>query len=77
LPPSLVQQLKKGKVDLNDPAVTLALLKLNAVVGVTGHFNSEGGLKSLEFSAPYVISRLITRSLPESVTGWTAGPTAT
>jgi hypothetical protein len=72
LPPSLVQQLKKGKVDLNDPAVTLALLKLNAV-----HFNSEGGLKSLEFSAPYVISRLITRSLPESVTGWTAGPTAT
>jgi len=47
LPPSLVQQLKKGKVDLNDPAVTLALLKLNAVVGVTGHFKSQGSLQSV------------------------------
>jgi cytochrome c5 len=47
LPPSLVQQLKKGKVDLNDPAVTLALLELNSVVGVTGHFKSDGSLKSV------------------------------
>ena len=47
LPPSLVQQLKKGKVDLNDPAVTLALLKLHAVLGVTGHFKSDGSLKSV------------------------------
>lgn len=47
LPPSLVQQLKKGKVDLNDPARTLALLKLNAVLGVTGHFKSDGSLKSV------------------------------
>ena len=38
---------QKGKVDLNDPAVTLALLKLNAVVGVTGHFNPDGSLKSV------------------------------
>jgi hypothetical protein len=42
LPDSLVQQLKMGKVNLNDPAVTLALLKLNAVVGVTGHSNPDG-----------------------------------
>ncbi|MGZ4879080.1 MAG: hypothetical protein ACXVIO_12935, partial [Candidatus Angelobacter sp.] len=28
LPAALVQQIKAGKVDLNDPAVTLALLKL-------------------------------------------------
>jgi hypothetical protein len=34
LPPSLVRDLKDGKVDLDDPATTLALLKLNAVVGV-------------------------------------------
>src|SRR5947207_2092871 len=33
--------------DLNDPATTLALLKLNAVVGVTGFFNSDGSLKSI------------------------------
>jgi cytochrome c5 len=47
LPASLVQQLKMGKVNLNDPAVTLALLKLNAVVGVTGHSNPNGSLKSV------------------------------
>ncbi|HEX6840976.1 MAG TPA: hypothetical protein VF113_05600 [Stellaceae bacterium] len=36
LPPSLIQALKKGQVDLNSPATTLALLQLNAVIGVTG-----------------------------------------
>ncbi|MEJ2304112.1 MAG: hypothetical protein P8Y14_21495 [Anaerolineales bacterium] len=47
LPPNVVQQLRRGLVDLNDPAVTLALLKLNAVVGVTGFFDSEGTLESM------------------------------
>ncbi len=47
LPESLVQQIKMGKVNLNDPAVTLALLKLNAVVGVTGHSDPTGSLKSV------------------------------
>jgi cytochrome c5 len=47
LPQSLVQQIKMGKVNLNDPAVTLALLKLNAVVGVAGHSNPDGSLKSV------------------------------
>src|SRR5262249_30359052 len=36
LPAALKQQNKEGKVNLDDPATTLALLKLNAVVGVTG-----------------------------------------
>lgn len=47
LPRSLQNQLKRGEVDLNDPAVTLALLKLNAVVGVKGFFNSDGSLSSI------------------------------
>ena len=47
LPSNLVQQLKKGRVNLDDPAVTLALLKLNAVVGLTGFFNSTGTLNSV------------------------------
>ena len=47
LPPALVKQISAGKVDLNDPAVTLALLKLNAVIGVTGFFNPDGTLKSM------------------------------
>jgi len=47
LPGGLQKQLKKGQVDLNDPAVTLALLRLNAVVGVTGFFNDDGSLRSM------------------------------
>jgi len=47
LPMKLQNQLKHGKVDLNDPATTLALLKLNAVLGVTGFFNNAGILTSV------------------------------
>lgn len=47
LPRSLQNQLKNGKVDLDDPAVTLALLKLNAVVGVQGSFSKNGSLKTI------------------------------
>ena len=47
LPPNLVQEIEKGRVNLDDPAVTLALLKLNAVVGVTGHFKPNGSLSSV------------------------------
>jgi len=47
LPASLVDQLKAGKVNLDDPATTLALLKLNSVVGVTGHFDQQGKLVSM------------------------------
>ncbi len=36
LPPSVINALAAGQVDLDDPAVTVQLLKLNAVVGVIG-----------------------------------------
>jgi len=41
LPAALQQQLKLGRVNLSDPATTIALLRLNAVVGVTGFFEAE------------------------------------
>jgi hypothetical protein len=47
IPVSLRQQVAQGAVDLNDPAVTIALLKLNAVVGVTGMFDASGQLQSM------------------------------
>jgi hypothetical protein len=47
LPASLVDQLKAGKVNLDDSATTVALLKLNSVVGVTGHFDRQGKLVSM------------------------------
>jgi hypothetical protein len=47
LPAELKSDLAAGRVNLDDPAVTLALLKLKAVVGVTGFFNSSGSLRSV------------------------------
>src|SRR6476646_6114403 len=47
LPASLVEQIKAGKVNLDDPATTLALLKLNSVLGVTGIFDKQGKLQSM------------------------------
>jgi hypothetical protein len=47
LPKAVVNGIKKGKIDLNDPKTTLALIKLNAVVGVQGKFNRNGSLRSM------------------------------
>jgi mono/diheme cytochrome c family protein len=47
LPPTVVDALKAGKVDLNDPAVTMLLLQLNAVVGVVGKLSGLGELQSV------------------------------
>lgn len=41
LPMRVVQDLRRGRVDLDDPAVTAFLLQQNAVVGVTGFFDGE------------------------------------
>ena len=46
LPNSLQKKLRAGEVNLDDPAITVALLKLNSVVGVTGFFTN-GALKSI------------------------------
>lgn len=47
LPGSVLNALRSGKVNLDDPAVTVTLLRLNAVVGVTGFFQSGPALKSI------------------------------
>jgi len=47
LPQSLRDALAAGQVDLNSPATTVALLKLNAVVGVRGTVDTTGGRDSL------------------------------
>ena len=44
LPDDVVQALGAGQVDLDDPATTLALLELDAVVGVKGFFDDAGNL---------------------------------
>jgi hypothetical protein len=47
LPDSLKAQLKAGTVNLDDPATTIALLKLNAVIGVTAFMNPDGSVRSM------------------------------
>jgi hypothetical protein len=37
----LINKLKQGKVNLDDPATTIALLKLDAVVGIKGFFQGD------------------------------------
>jgi hypothetical protein len=47
LPNSLRTALAQGQVNLDDPATTLALLQLNAVVGLTGVFDAAGTFRSM------------------------------
>ena len=47
IPANVVAQIKSGSLKLDDPATTIALLKLNAVVGVKGSFDEKGLLKSV------------------------------
>jgi len=47
LPSDLAEAIQRGRVDLDDPANTLALLRLNAVVGVTGFFDQSGAIRSI------------------------------
>jgi hypothetical protein len=47
LPRMLIAELERGRLDLDDPAITLELLRQNAVVGLTGFFNSGNNLRSV------------------------------
>ena len=47
LPSSLVTSINAGDVDLNDPATTVALLQLDAVVGLKAAFDSDQKLITL------------------------------
>lgn len=47
LPAAVRDGIISGSIDLNDPATTLALLKLNAVVGVKGNFDQGEKLQSI------------------------------
>lgn len=47
LPLKLKQDLKNNTIDLNNPAVTLALIKLNSVIGIKGTFSDKGKLVNI------------------------------
>jgi len=73
LPDSLIRDLSRGRVNLDDPATTLALLKLNAVIGVKGVFNRDGDLRSVGISCAICHSTVDNRVAPgigERLDGW-------
>lgn len=73
LPTSLVDQLKAGKVNLDDPATTLALLQLNSVVGVTGYFDNQGKLESMGIQCAFCHSTVDDALVPgigHRLDGW-------
>ena len=47
IPPDVATAIKAGKVNLNDPATTVTLLKLNAVVGLKGTVTTVNGKDNL------------------------------
>jgi hypothetical protein len=72
LPQNLVEKLKLGKVNLNDPATTLELLKLNAVVGVMGFF-SDSTLSSVGITCALchtTVDNSLTFGIGHRLDGW-------
>ena len=58
LPADVIAALQQGTLDLEDPAVTVALLQLHAVLGVTGFFNGQGQLQSIGIQCALCHSRV-------------------
>lgn len=73
LPQSLVDQIKAGQVDLDDPATTLALLQLDAVVGVTGKFDASKTLTSIGIQCAFCHSTVddaFAKGIGHRLDGW-------
>lgn len=73
LPASLITALQQGQVNLNDPATTVALLKLNSVVGVTGFFNDQGNLRSLGIQCAFchsTVDNSLAPGIGHRLDGW-------
>jgi hypothetical protein len=73
LPAPLKKQLAAGKVNLDDPATTIALLRLNAVVGVTAFANKDGSIKSMGIQCAFCHSTVDNSFAPgigKRLDGW-------
>lgn len=73
LPDALKKQIAAGKVNLDDPATTIALLKLNAVVGVTAFTNPDGSVRSMGIQCAFCHSTVDNSFAPgigKRLDGW-------
>jgi hypothetical protein len=76
LPDSLRSDLRRGRVDLTKPATTLALLKLDAVVGLRGFFDeSSGRLRSVGITCALchsTVDNSLAPGIGNRLDGWAA-----
>ena len=73
LPPELIAALQAGDVELTDPAVTIALLRLNAVVGVMGKVDDLGQLTSVGITCALchsTVDNSFTTGIGKRLDGW-------
>jgi mono/diheme cytochrome c family protein len=73
LPQSVIAALKAGQVDLQDPAVTLALLKANAVVGLQGTVDEAGTLTRVGITCALChssVDNAFTQGIGHRLDGW-------
>jgi hypothetical protein len=73
LPPELIAALRAGDVKLTDPAVTIALLRLNAVVGVVGKVDDFGQLTSVGITCALchsTVDNSFTTGIGKRLDGW-------
>src|SRR5262249_49841953 len=61
---SLVEAIEHGRVNLDDPAVSVPLVKAGAVVGVVGFFDSGGGLSAVGLTCAICHSTVDDRVAP-------------
>ena len=73
IPPALILELKRERLNLDDPAVTLELLRHNAVLGLTGFLALRANYSRSGFNVRCAIQRWIMPSPLESVIDWTGG----
>ena len=73
LPAALIAALEAGQVDLTDPAVTIELLRLNAVVGVIGKVDDAGQLTSIGITCALchsTVDNSFTTGIGKRLDGW-------
>jgi hypothetical protein len=73
LPPELIAALQAGQVDLTDPAVTIELLRLNAVVGVIGKVDNQDRLNSVGITCALchsTVDNSFTTGIGKRLDGW-------
>jgi mono/diheme cytochrome c family protein len=73
LPREVIAALRAGQVDLTNPAVTIELLRLNAVVGVQGKVNDVGQLTSVGITCALCHSSVdnsFTTGIGKRLDGW-------